>query len=107
MRIRNFLLAIAMFAAGCVFTSALSSSRPLYLSAKSPEPVVGAQTAQQRWEYRAVTVHGYPINADKINTELSRLGEQGFEEIVWSDQDGTGDRFGQFHLTILLRRPKK
>jgi hypothetical protein len=105
MNIRHFVLAIFMFAAGCVITAALSSKSP-YLSAKSPEPAVAAQVTPQRWEYRVVTNTGSPVNASQVNNALIELGRQGFDEVVWSDQDGAGGDFHTFHLTILLRRPK-
>jgi hypothetical protein len=104
MNIRHFVLAIVMFAAGCVFTTALGS-KSLRLSAQSPEPAVAAQTTPQRWEYRIVTSADYnKINAAKVNSDLIQLGREGFEEVVWSDQSGNDD---SFHLTLLLRRPKK
>jgi hypothetical protein len=105
MNIKNFVLAIVMFAAGCVFTAALGGRSP-YLSAKSPEPVVAAQTTPERWEYRVVTNSGIPINATQVNNALIQLGQEGFNEVVWSDQDGAGGDLRTFHLTLLLRRPK-
>jgi hypothetical protein len=103
MNIRHFVLAIVMFAAGCVMTAALSS-KTLHLSAKTPEPAVAAQTTPQRWEYRVVTSSDYgKINAARVNSDLIQLGREGFEEVVWSAQSGSRD---QFHLTLLLRRPK-
>jgi hypothetical protein len=106
MNIRNFALAIIMFAAGCLSTAALGSRSP-HLSAKSPEPAVAAQTTPQQWEYRVVTSSGNRINAAEVNNALIQLGQQGFNEVVWSNQDGAGsDSFRDFHLTLLLRRPK-
>jgi hypothetical protein len=106
MKIRNLVLAIFMFAAGCIFTTALGS-RPLHLSAKSPGPAVTAQTTPQRWEYRIVTEDlSSSTAAAEVNTELTYLGQQGFNEVVWSDQDGAGGDFRTFRLTLLLRRPK-
>jgi hypothetical protein len=55
--IRNFALAIIMFAAGSLFTAALGS-RSLHLSAKLPGPTVAAQTTPQQWEYRVVKAVG-------------------------------------------------
>jgi len=104
MNIRNFVLAIIMFAAGCLFTATLGSRSP-YLSAKSPEPAVAAQTTPQKWEYRVVTKDGSPIKAEQVNKELIQLGQEGFNEVVWSNQDGGGGNL--FHLTLLLRRPKQ
>jgi hypothetical protein len=103
MNIRNFVLAIIMFAAGCVFTVTIGG-RSIHLSAKSSEPTVAAQTTTQRWEYRVVTNNG--VNAKEVNNALIELGRQGFDEIVWSDQDGAGGDLRAFHLTLLLRRPK-
>jgi hypothetical protein len=106
MNIRNFVLAIVMFAAGCVFTAALGGRSP-YLSAKSPEPAVAAQTTPERWEYRVVTNGGNSrVTAKEVNDALIQLGREGFNEVVWSDQSGAGGDFRAFHLTLLLRRPK-
>jgi hypothetical protein len=106
MNIRNFVLAIVMFAAGCVFTAALGGRSP-YLSAKSPEPAVAAQTTPERWDYRIVTKDlSSSTAAAEVNNELHNLGQQGFNEVVWSDQDGAGGDFRTFRLTLLLRRPK-
>jgi hypothetical protein len=105
MNIRNFVLAIVMFAAGCAFTATLGS-RSHYLSEKSPEPAVAAQTTPQRWEYRVVTIGGSRINAEEVNKELIKLGQEGFNEVVWSNQDATGDQYNTFRITLLLRRPK-
>jgi hypothetical protein len=107
MNIRNFVLAIVLFAAGCVFTAALGS-RSLHLSAKSPEPAVAAQTTPQRWEYRVVTKGDLvEIKAKDVNDALIQLGQQGFNEVIWSDQRGAGGDHQAFHLTLLLRRPKQ
>jgi hypothetical protein len=106
MNIRNFVLAIIMFAAGCVFTATLGS-RSIPLSAKSPEPAVAAQATPQRWEYRVVANGGTKgVNAKEVNDALSQLGREGFNEVVWSNSDGTGGSYSEFHLTLLLRRPK-
>jgi hypothetical protein len=103
MNIRHFVLAILIFAAGCVITAALSN-RPPHLSAKTPEPAVAAQTTPQQWEYRVLTNLGdSKINAAQLNSDLIQLGREGFSEVVWSAQSGSG---GKFHLTLLLRRPK-
>jgi hypothetical protein len=106
MNIRHFVLAIFLFAAGCLFTAALGS-RSLHLSAKSPEPAVAAQTTPERWEYRAVTgsvMGGSSVRlSTEINNALIQLGQQGFDEVVWSEQN---DSNGYFHVTLLLRRPK-
>jgi hypothetical protein len=104
MNIRHFVLAIVMFAAGCVITTALGS-KSLHLSPKSPEPTVAAQATSQRWEYRILTSASVnKINAAQVNSDLVQLGREGFEEVVWSAQSGSD---GGFHLTLLLRRPKK
>lgn len=103
MNIRNFVLAIIIFAAGCVFTATLGI-RSIHLSAKTLEPAVAAQATPQRWEYRVVTNNG--VNAKEVNNALIELGRQGFDEVVWSDQTGAGGDHRAFHLTLLLRRPK-
>jgi hypothetical protein len=114
MNIRHIVLAIVMFAVGFVISTVIGSrslaslSNPLP-SAKRTESAAAAQVTQtpstsQRWEYRVLTKHSYTrINDKDLNTELIRLGEQGFE-ISWSAQSGSD---GAFHLTLLLRRPRQ
>jgi hypothetical protein len=104
MNIKHFTSAIVIFAAGCVITAALGS-RSLHLSAKPPEPAVTAQTKPEQWEYRVLTNLGdSKINAAQVNSDLIQLRREGFEEVVWSAQSGSG---GKFHLTLLLRRLKR
>jgi hypothetical protein len=106
MNIRNFVLAIIMFAAGCLFTATLGS-RSLHLSAMSPEPAVAAQATPQKWEYRIVANGGTRgVNAKEVNDALIQLGKEGFNEVVWSNSDGAGGNYTEFHITLLLRRPK-
>lgn len=106
MNIRNFVFAIITFSAGCLFTVALGN-RSINLSEKSIEPAVAAQTTPQRWEYRVVTNGGTRgVNAKEVNDALIQLGREGFNEVVWSNSDGAGGNYSEFHITLLLRRPK-
>jgi hypothetical protein len=107
MNIRHFVSAIAIFAAGCVITTVMSS-KSLIPAAKSSGSAVAAQVTQkpsttQLWEYRILTKHKGDKKVD-LEQEVSSLGEQGFE-VGWVTQSSAGPQSG-FYLTIVLRRPK-
>jgi hypothetical protein len=96
-RIRSFVI----FMAGALLGAVIYGNAKRILSSPS------AQTTPQRWEYRVVTAakEGGLLGGTKgnVDSELNRLGEQGFE-ICEMTQSGSGI---SYHLTIVLRRPRQ
>jgi hypothetical protein len=95
------LMSFVIFMAGALLGAVI------YGNAKRILPSPSAQTTPQRWEYRVVTAakEGGLLGGTKGNadSELNRLGEQGFE-ICEMTQSGSGI---SYHLTIVLRRPRQ
>lgn len=95
--IRSFVI----FMAGALLGAVIYGNPKRILSSPS------AQTMQQRWEYRVVTAakEGGLLGGTKgnVDSDLNRLGEQGFE-ICEMTQSGSGI---SYHLTIVLRRPRQ
>jgi len=96
-RIRSFVIFMAGVLLGAV----------IYSNAKRILPSPAAQTTTPRWEYRVVTaakeVGVLGGTKGNVDSDLNRLGEQGFE-ICEMTQSGSGI---SYHLTIVLRRPRQ